>query len=937
MSSERLALDDGVLDLRVGVVERGDERVRLTTRELELLRYLVARDGDPASREQLLIDVWEYAPGVESRTVDTTVKRLRRKLEVTPTEPTHLVSVHGVGYRFVPAATPVPTAAVALPVLSEDPDRFVGRQAELAAVDAALQSSARLVTLRGPGGVGTSRLAREVARRRAAAGDAVIPVDLSHATTLDDVRAELGSALGLQASPDDHELLEALAARVPALVLLDEIDGVRDDLRIRLQQLAGGAPSATFLATGQRALELPGEVEIKLEPLPVAEAVELFRSRAGLEADADPDVLQRLVEALDGLPLALELAAARAAVLTPAEILARLDQRFRLLASRDRAGGRQRLVDTIRWAWEALDDDEERATLAACSVFRGGFGLEAAEAVVGPLLPDAWVVDLVDALEARSLLHRRERDGRSRFSLLESVRTFAWREADPELLEAARREHRRWALALARKLEAATDGPGVRPAIAGLVAERGNLRAAWEGAPVGEERAGLAGVFGRLQERTGSARLGLEIVEATLAEADGLPELQRGDLLWTRGLLRYALNQLDGAIEDAEAGAQIARAACADGAEHGCQLLADAVGLRAELEAETGSTERAEALVSAALEELPVRAEPWRLRLLFRKALLLFHMSRLTEVDGLVGELFVQARDIGYLLAEGDARRLQGSLALRRSRLEDAWDKITAARQLFADAGEPVREATALQLMAVIRAFEDRFAEGVECQRAAVEIYRRLGRQAELPRALGNVARMLLHAGQEAEAKSVADDAIAVSRSRGALRHELEVRTLVGTVALTEGRLDDALAAYRRAIDEAQAASLPMLEGTARELTAIACLVRGDLEEARDQNAAAVRVYEQVGDLLGLSHHLATAAALAAQLGELERADGLLQRAREASPSQARPRPWIRICEGFIHLARGDGHALAETLAGPTANAFDRVVMRRLKELASLG
>ncbi len=932
MSGDRLALDDGVLDLRVGVVERGDERVRLTTRELELLRYLVTRDGEPASREQLLIDVWEYAPGVESRTVDTTVKRLRRKLEVVATQPTHLVSVHGVGYRFVPAAAPVPSSAEPLAALPEDPDRFVGRAAELAAVAAALQSAARLVTLRGPGGVGTSRLARQVARLRADAGDAVIPVDLSCAATVDDVRSELGSSLGLQASAGDQELLEALAARVPALVLLDEVDGARDGLRRLLRSLVAGAPSATFLATGRQALELPFEAQIRLDPLPIDEAVELFRSRAGLGADADPEVLERLARALDGLPLALELAAARAAVLTPTEILARLDQRFRLLASRDRSGGRQRLVDTIRWAWEALDD-EERATLAACSTFRGGFGLEAAEAVVGPLLPDAWVVDLVDALEARSLLHRRERDGRSRFSLLESVRTFAEQEAEPDLLASARREHQRWALTLGRKLEAATDGPGVRPAIAGLVAERANLRAAWERAPAGEERAQLAGVFGRLQERTGSARLGLEIVESTLAQAEGRTTLLRGDLIWTRGLLSYAVNRLDDAIEDAEQAQGIAREALAAGQEAGWQVLADAAGLRSELEADTGSSDRALTMVSEVLDELPESPTPWRLRLLMRRGLLLFHMGRLAEADEAIQELFVQARDIGYLLAEGDARRLQGSVALRRSRLDEAWDKTTAARQLFADAGEPVREATALQLMAVIRAFEDRFGEAAECQRAAVAIYRRLGRQQELPRALGNLARALLHAGLEAEAKTVAEDALAVSRSRGALRQELEARTLTGTVALVEGRLDDALAAYRRAIDEAHEASLPMLEATAQELVAITSLVRGDLDEAKATNDQAMEAYERVGDLLGLSHHLATGAAIAARQGDLEQADELLARARTTGPDRGRPKSWFRICGGFIALARGDEAGVAEAVDGPADNAFDRVVIRRLREL----
>jgi predicted ATPase/DNA-binding winged helix-turn-helix (wHTH) protein len=930
----RLALDDGVLDLRVGVIERGDERVRLTTRELELLRYLVARDGEPASREQLLLDVWEYAPGVESRTVDTTVKRLRRKLEVLPTKPNHLVSVHGVGYRFVPGAVRPPSVEPPLVPLPRDPDRFVGRRDELAAVEAALRSNARLVTLRGPGGVGTSRLAREVARARAEAGDAVIPVDLSHAVLVDDVRAELGSALGLPASADDQELLEALAARVPALVLLDEVDRARSGLGELLGPLVRGAPSATFLATARQALELPFEVEIRLEPLPAAEAMELFRSRAGSGDDADAETLERLVEALDRLPLALELAAARAAVLSPAEILDRLDQRFRLLATRAGPGGRpQRLRDTILWAWEALDE-HERAALAVCSVFQGGFGLEAAETVAGPLLPDAWVIDLVDALEARSLLHRREAAGRSRFSLLESVRTFAAQEADPELLAAARREHLRWALALGRKLEAATNGPGVKPAIAGLVAERANLRAAWTSASAGLDRAELAGIVGRLQERTGSARVGLEIVEATLADGEELSALRRADLLYTRALLRRALNDLDGAMADAEAAAGVVRSGGEHADDEACAVLAGAIGLRADLETDVGKSAEALERIEAALAELPVRSAPWRLRLLHRKGGLLFHLGRLDEAAQQADELFVQARDVGYLLAEGDARRLQAAVALRGSRIEVAWEKSTAARQLFADAGEPVREAGALEVMSVVRSFERRFADAAECLRPAVQIYRRLGRRNELPRALSNLARVLLHSGQEAEARAVAEDAMAVARSRGALRQEMEARTLAGTVALAEGRSDDALACYERSIEDARAASLKVQVGIGSELVAIARLARGELDPARRMNDEAVRIYEEVGDLLGLAHHLATGAAIEAQAGDPDAAEALLDRARRTGPDRGRPEAWLRLCRGFVCLARGDEAGVAEALAEPTTNAFERVMNQRLRVLA---
>lgn len=208
---EQVPLDDGTIDLRVGAVDRAGGRVALTTRELALLRYLAARPEDTVSREQLLVDVWQYAPGVESRTVDTTLKRLRRKLEIDPHAPRHLVSVRGVGYRLVaaePSDGPGPDA-VDLP---EDADAFVGRGAELDRVVAAVQSHRQLITLRGPGGVGKSRLAREAARRRSAAGDAVVAVSLSHA--LSEVYEGAGDRLGQAHHLATSAAVEAEADRV---------------------------------------------------------------------------------------------------------------------------------------------------------------------------------------------------------------------------------------------------------------------------------------------------------------------------------------------------------------------------------------------------------------------------------------------------------------------------------------------------------------------------------------------------------------------------------------------------------------------------------------------------------------------------------------------------------------------------------------------------
>jgi predicted ATPase/DNA-binding winged helix-turn-helix (wHTH) protein len=927
---DQLPLDDGVLDLRVGAVDRGAGRVALTTRELAMLRYLAARPDEAVPRERLLVDVWEYAPGVESRTVDTTVKRLRKKLEQDPKQPQHLVSVHGVGYRLVPAAAAVVSTPV--PDLPEDADAFVGRTAELEALVAAAHGKRQLITLRGPGGVGKSRLARELARLRAAEGDAVIPVNLSSAVSEDDVRAEVNGALGLPASAGNDELLEALSARVPALVLLDQADGCLAALAAIMPGVARGAPSSTAVVTARQLLGLPGELEVRVDPLPVADAVALFNARTG--SDADTEHVRRLVEALDGLPLAIELAAGRSAVLTPAEIFDRLDQRFRLLA--ERRGGR-RLDQTIAWSWDALDDEEQRA-LTACAVFRGGFDLPAAEAVVGALIDD-WVLDVVDALEARSLLQRQPRGGSSRFFLLQSVRSFALAQGQADVQEQARAAHRAWALKRAAKLSEAVDGPDAPSAIQALRAEAMNLRAAWDASPPGADKAALAVVLGSLQEHTGSVAVGLEIVEATFADAAELSQELDGRLHLTRARLLRAGNE----ITEARADAQKAFDTASSLGPAGEELLARSAGLLSDIDAETGFAEPARKRLQETLDRMSVGGTHHQLQLMHKLGVVLFHMGRVPEAEAMANQLFAQARRAGRRIAEGDARRLLGSVNLRRSRMEESWTQATEALALFREAGHSSREALCLELMAVHCAFNKKFKESADWNRQALAIYRRLGRRHELPRALANLARVLLHDGQEQAARRAAEDAAAMAREQGILRQELAAGTLLGTIALSEGRMEDAVASYSRAIEQSEQASLEVGIAAAQACLGIVLLLAGRLDEASEATDLALAAYEAAGDRLGRCHHLATSAAIQAEGDNPGAAQRLLDQARSTtSDPAARPEGWLRICEAFIVAARvraneegANWGQLDALIEGAPTDAFARAMLRRLDVLAA--
>ena len=207
----RLWLADRQVDLVTRAVTRaGYDPVRLTTKEAELLGYLAGRATEEVPRGDLLGDVWGYAPTAKTRAVDFTVRRLRQKIEVDPTSPAHIVTVHGVGYRFDPGSAPperaAPVAAPATGLEVAPPDTAtVGRGAELRSVRDAFAAGARMVTLLGPVGVGKSHLAREIASREA--GPALW-VDCGP-----DPAEDLARALGL--SSDEAHRVGSTGSRSP--------------------------------------------------------------------------------------------------------------------------------------------------------------------------------------------------------------------------------------------------------------------------------------------------------------------------------------------------------------------------------------------------------------------------------------------------------------------------------------------------------------------------------------------------------------------------------------------------------------------------------------------------------------------------------------------------------------------------------------------------
>jgi predicted ATPase len=314
---------------------------------------------------------------------------------------------------------------------------FVGREGQLAEV-ARLLGECRLVTVTGTGGVGKTRLAREVARQVAGRfADGVWLAELAGVGDPVLVPAVVAGVLGLRLAPG-VALAEALAGR-QLLLVLDNCEHLADAVAGLCNAVLLTADDVWVLATSREPLGVAGEACYRLPPLALpepgdlaevagSEAVRLFADRAGradahfvLDGESAP-VAGQIVARLDGLPLAIELAAARVEALGLAQLLGRLDDRFALLAGGDRrAAARQRsLAATVDWSYQLLDE-QERRVFRAVALFPGPFTLEAAEAVAGPDAALA-VLHLVDC----SLLTapRQGRDGRARYLMLETLRAF---------------------------------------------------------------------------------------------------------------------------------------------------------------------------------------------------------------------------------------------------------------------------------------------------------------------------------------------------------------------------------------------------------------------------------------------------------------------------------------------------------------------------------
>jgi predicted ATPase/DNA-binding SARP family transcriptional activator len=541
-----------------GLVVRHSGRERLT-RQLMLALYRCGRQGEALeayrSAARTLRDELGLEPGPALRELERAILRQDPALSIEPPE--------------LRARRRLPAPGTTL----------VGRKAELGEVDDLLRrAETRLVTLTGPGGIGKTRIAIQAAHDLVDAfHDGVFFVDLANLVDPALVPPAIARVLSLE-EPSGADLLDALREHLATrrcLLLLDNFEVV-DDAAPVVSELLAGAAGLAVLVTSRTALRLTGEHEVRVQPLALADAVQLFAARARAVAPAfrrpaeESDEVAEICRRLDCLPLAIELAAARTREYAPAELLAQVPGTLDLATGggRDLPDRQRTLRATIAWSNRLLDP-AQAAAFASLGVFAGGFTFAAADAVCGATRPT------VASLVARSLVHERPgHDGEPRCFMLEAVREHAL-----ELLaeggdaDDIRRRHATYFATLAAEADSEPLANHPQSAWPRLDVEHDNLRAAilWSHAHDALDlELRLVGSLAYFWSVRGYLLEGRRRIEAALEHAAGADPLLRARALAGGARLAHSL----GDYEQMASLSEESLALCRSLADHGGTVLA---------------------------------------------------------------------------------------------------------------------------------------------------------------------------------------------------------------------------------------------------------------------------------------------------------------------------------------------------------------------------
>jgi predicted ATPase/DNA-binding SARP family transcriptional activator len=768
---------------------------------------------------------------------------------------------------------------------------FVGRQQEVAEVKKLLEG-ARLVTLVGGGGVGKTRLALQVAAETVAVHrDGTWLADLAPLVDPGLVPHAIATALDVHEEPG-QPLVDALVIHLRSrslLLVVDNCEHLAAACAGLVARLLAAAPEVRVLATSQEPLRVAGEVAWRVPSLstPVPgevsslddaqeyEAIRLFLERARaarpqLELRAeDVPVLVQICTRLDGIPLAIELAAARVSVLALDQVADRLEDRFRLLASGPRSAlsRHQTLRAAVDWSYELLGPGE-RDLLRRLSVFAGSFGLEAAEVVgSGPKASEAEVLDLLDSLVAKSLVAGEPMGSEVRYRLLETIRHYA-REKLTEAGEEpeAAMCHQRYYLALAEEAEAETFSAGAGRVLDRLEAEHDNFRAALERAvsDPGARQAGLllAHALFPFWEVRDHRQEGRAWMEALLARP-GPPEAivsavarRAGNLAWTENDQVIAGSLWERALE-------IARR-CGDRRHLGRALLSVA-----RLARSRGELASAEAL----LEESHGFAREVGDELFVAESLLwlgwvAYDQARYAEAKArgensweVAGESWFHITRILNLL--GCVGRQQADYPLARRCFEEC-------RELSASVDDRVSQAEALDGLASVAAAQGRHSEARQAWEDALMLVR-TAPSITMVGPLGGLGELASAEGDHGAACSLLEEELRRARDAGDPSDMASALIRLGQAALLRADSASAASAYGEALAFAHRSGMPWHIAASLEGLASSAVVSGQPDRAARLLARAGSLREGIGAPLMPSArpaHEQTMARARADLGE---------------------------------------------------------------------
>lgn len=727
----------------------------------------------------------------------------------------------------------VPAGGAAAHNFPAEPTSFIGREPQIEEV-ARLLETTPLVTLTGAGGAGKTRLALQVARRAAAAYPrGAWFVELAALTDSSLVAHTVATALGVLETSGETVAGSVVRAFGDGamLLILDNCEHLVSACAHLVREWFEACPSLRVLATSREPLSVPGEVAYLVPPLSVPQAVaavgpevlrrseagRLFEARAAAASHgftvtaANAQAVAQICRRLDGIPLAIELAAARIRALSAEQIAARLDDRFDVLTGGPHTGHRrhQTLRAAIDWSYDLLEA-RDRALLARVSVFAGGFTLEAAETVcAGETVERHEVLDGLARLVDKSLVLADTHGGTGRYHLQDSVRHYA-RE---RLLASGEQgtlltRHLTWCMALAEEAEPQLQGPAQAEWLRRLTVEHDNLREALafalEGGS-GDAAVRLAAALWWFWHVRGHLSEGRAWLSRTLAAGTAGSDpasAARSRALYGHGFLAWRQGQLDDATALGEASLALSRA------RRDPLGMASAFSLLEHVARSRGDYARAVSLPAQSLE-------------LFRE----------------MGDTWGTATS---LVALGNAARLAGDHQRARAALEESLG-------LFRGLGDASGLAAALHFLGLVARDQGDHARAETAAAESLEVSREQGdasRQAFSLHLLGLVAR---DRGDYGRAQSLLDESLALFREMGDAWGVTTVLVSLGAVALLSGSVGRAAELFRESL--AIRRDLGDRPGIAESLEGLAgvAALEGDVHRAARWLGAAEALRKAIG------------------------------------------------------------------------------------------